>query len=282
MTTNAELTGQTIAVTGANSGIGLAATAALSAMGATVIMVCRSPQRAAAARDSVLATQPNGSIEIAQIDLSSLDSVRQGSAALLERHDKIHGLINNAAIWLPQRTQTEQGTEAMWATNVLGPFLLTERLLPALRAADGSRIINLTSSVARGLDLDDPEFKDRTYSGIAAYGQSKQANRMWTWDLADRHEGGGITANAVHPGGVGTSLARHHDNWFGKAFDFWGKWLARTPAKGAQTAVWLAASPQAEGHTGKYWVDRKVRRCPHRNPEAIARLREVCLAATAG
>jgi len=271
-----------MAITGANSGIGLAAAAALSARGASVIMICRSLQRGEAARDALLEHQPAGSLEIAQIDLASMDSVRRGSDAILERHGEIHALINNAAIWLPDRTETSEGIEAMWATNVLGPFLLTERLLPALKAAGGARIVNLTSTVARGLDLADPQFQNRPYSGIGAYGQSKQANRMWTWDLAERHAPDSITANAVHPGGVGTSLGRHHDNWFGKAFDFWGKWLARTPAKGADTAVWLAASREAANRTGEYWVDRRVRRCPHRDPAAIAQLRDLCLTTTAG
>jgi NAD(P)-dependent dehydrogenase (short-subunit alcohol dehydrogenase family) len=279
---DADLSGKVMVVTGANSGIGKAASAALSAMGATVVMVCRSQERGEAAMADIRSATADAQLELACIDLSDLASVRTGAAAIAERHPAIHSLVNNAAVWMPDRRENATGTELMWATNVLGPFLLTERLMPSLRAAAPARIVNLTSALSRGLNIDDPEFKDRPYAGMTAYAQSKQANRMWTYDLAQRGADVGITANAVHPGGVGTNLGRYYEGWFGKAFSFWGKWLARTPERGADSAVWLAASPDAAGVSGAYVVDRRVRRCPHRDPETIARLRTVCLEATAG
>lgn len=275
-----DLRERVVVITGANSGIGKAATAALSALGAHVVMVCRNPERGGAARADILSQHPAAQLSLAIIDLSDLDSVRLGATKLRKRFPGIHVLINNAAIWLPNRATTPTGTEMMWATNVLGPFLLTELLIPSLVAAAPARIINLTSVVARNLDLNDPEFVDRPYTHFSAYGQSKQANRMWTWDLAQRHADAGVVAHAVHPGGVGTNLGQHHDNLFGRAFDFWGKWFARTPKKGADTVVWLAASEEGAAHSGEYWVDRRRRTCPHRDPDAIIRLRALCTLAT--
>jgi NAD(P)-dependent dehydrogenase (short-subunit alcohol dehydrogenase family) len=271
-----------VVITGANSGIGKAATAALSALGAHVVMVCRDPERAASAQADILSQHPAAQLSVAIIDLSDLDSVRVGATKLRQQVPAIDVLINNAAIWLPNRQTTPTGTEMMWATNVLGPFLLTELLMPSLYAATPSRIINLTSVLARNLDLDDPEFVDRPYTYFSAYGQSKQANRMWTWDLAQRHADAGVVANAVHPGGVGTNLGQHHNKLFRAAFDFWGKCFARTPQKGADTVVWLAACAEGATHSGEYWVDRRRQACPHRDPDAITRLREMCALATGG
>lgn len=279
---DADLTGNVAVVTGANSGIGLATASALAAMGAQVVMVCRSAERGQAAIDDIQSVQPDARLELAQIDLSDFESIRAGTDAILRRHSAIHVLVNNAALWLPDRRENPAGVELIWATNVLGPYLLTERLRVGLRAGAPARVVNVTSVMVRGMDLDDPEFETRTYNGLTAYGQSKRANRMWSWDLAQRLADDGITVNAIHPGGVGTNLGRHHPGWFGWAFTFWGRWLARTPEKGADTVVWLSASPDVAGETGQYWVDRRARNCPYRDPAEISRLRSLCEAATAG
>ena len=278
---DADLTGKVAVVTGANSGIGKATTAGLAALGATVVLACRSQVRGQAAVDEIQAEQPDARLILALLDLSDLASVHACADHLLDTQPALHILVNNGAIWLPERQENAAGVELTWATNVLGPFALTQRLIPRLVTSAPARIVNVSSVMARGLDLDDVGYVRRSYGGMAAYGQSKQANRMWTWALAQRLTGTGVTANALHPGGVGTSLGRHHTGLMGWGFQFWGRWLARSPAAGADTVIWLAASPDAEGETGRYWMDRRSLSRTHIQPDAIARLWDTCATQTA-
>ena len=122
-------------------------------------------------------------------------------------------LVNNAGTWLTRREETDEGIERTWATNMLGYFLLTEALRPLLARSAPARVVNVASELAHDLDLSDVEFERRPYEGVTAYAQSKQANRMWTWALARRLEGTGVTANAMHPGGVNTPLFRKGGGW---------------------------------------------------------------------
>jgi NAD(P)-dependent dehydrogenase (short-subunit alcohol dehydrogenase family) len=267
----ADLSGKTYLVTGATAGIGKEIARGLLALGARVVVACRSLERGEALRREL-----GERLDLLELDLGDLASVRAGAARFARESTRLHGLVNNAGVWLTQRTLGPQGHELTFATNVLGHHLLTSELLPLLERAAPSRIVTVASSLAYGLDLDDLMFERRPYGdGMAAYAQSKQANRMLTWALAEPLRARGVTANALHPGMVRTELARDAHGvagFFGRLFFRFG----RTPAKGADTAVWLAASPEVEGVSGKLWKDRKEQRCELRDPAQLEALWAKC------
>jgi NAD(P)-dependent dehydrogenase (short-subunit alcohol dehydrogenase family) len=271
-----KLSGKTCLVTGANAGIGKEIARGLLRQGATVVMACRSPERGAAARDELAASTGNPAAVLMPVDLSSQAQIRSFAAEFAMRHPLLHVLVNNAGIWNQQRELTGEGIESTWATNVLGYFLLTELLREPLARAGGARVVSVASEFARGLDLADVQFERRSYSGISAYAQSKQANRMWTWALARRLQGSGVTANVLHPGGVNTTLFRKAGGALGAVASLYGAVMGRTPEAGADTAVWLASSPELEGRSGAFYADRQERACRFRNPTDEERLWELC------
>lgn len=246
-----DLSGQLSLVTGASAGIGKEIARDLASLGAEVLLGCRSTGRGEAAAREIAKTVPGARLRVEQVDVSSQASIRALAERL--RDVPLRILVNNAGIWAERREKSVDGIELTWATNVLGYFLLTELLRPGM-ADRGGRIVNVASAYAHGLDLTDVEFDRREWSASAAYAQSKQANRMWTWALARRLEGTRLTANAMHPGAVSTNLLR-------KGFGMSG----RTPEEGADTASWLAADRALEGVSGKFFMDRHERRCEFRN-----------------
>jgi NAD(P)-dependent dehydrogenase (short-subunit alcohol dehydrogenase family) len=264
----ADLSGRTCLVTGGNAGIGKAIARELARMRARVILACRSAERGEAARREIAAETANPEVEVMLVDLSRQASIREFARTLRGRHPALHVLVNNAGVWLQRRQESGEGIEMTWATNVLAYFLLTDLLLPALEKAPRARIVNVASELAGDLDLSDVEFKTRPYGGRTAYAQSKQADRMLTWALARRLPGSGVTANAMHPGFVSTELFSKAGGLLGAAASFLAKLQARRPDEGADTAVWLAASPDVEGRSGAYWIDRQERACPFRDPAA--------------
>jgi NAD(P)-dependent dehydrogenase (short-subunit alcohol dehydrogenase family) len=277
-----DLSGRVCVVTGANSGIGKETARGLARQGATVVMACRSAERGEAARREIAEDTGNPRVELMVVDLASQAGVRGFASALLDRHPKIHVLVNNAGIWLNRRQEGPDGIELTWATNVLGYFLLTELLLDAVKRAAPSRIVNVASELAGDLDLGDVEFKRRTYRGISAYSQSKQANRMATWALHRRLEGAGVTANAMHPGGVNTPLFRKGGGLAGLAGAAYAQLMAKSPAEGADTVVWLASSRDVEGTGGRFWVDRRDVPCRFRDYAGEEDLWRLLASMTAG
>jgi NAD(P)-dependent dehydrogenase (short-subunit alcohol dehydrogenase family) len=271
-----DLRGRTCLVTGANSGIGLAAATALARQGARLVMVCRDATRGEAARQAIASQTGNPAVELVLADLGHQAAVHRAADALVERGDPIHVLLNNAGVWLTEREETPDGIERTWATNVLAYFLLTERLLPLLKRGAPARVVNVASELAGELELDDVEFRRRRYRGVAAYSQSKQANRMWTWALARRLEGSGVTASAMHPGGVNTPLFRKGGGWKGMVGDAFARTMGKTPEEGADTAVWLAASPEVEGVSGRFFIDRREKPCRFRDREGEEALWALC------
>jgi NAD(P)-dependent dehydrogenase (short-subunit alcohol dehydrogenase family) len=270
------LAGRSVLVTGASSGIGRATALALAAEGARVLMVCRDAARGEAARREAVERSGNPDVEVLLADLASQADVRRLAAELLSRRQALHVLVNNAGILEPRRRLGPDGIELTWATNVLGYFLLTTLLQGRLRECAPSRIVNVASELAGGLDLDDVEFQRRPYAGQAAYAQSKQADRMLTWATARRLSDAGVAANAMHPGGVHTPLLARFSGLQGAAADAWARSVGRTPEQGADTVVWLAASPEVEGVSGRFWIDRRQVACRFRDEAQEERLFARC------
>ena len=258
------MNGKVCVVTGATSGIGKAAAAALARQGAQVVLVGRDRGRAeaAAAEMGAVSTVPP-KVEIA--DLTSMEQVRAlaGRLASLERIDV---LINNAGLVLGERRVTQDGFEHVFAVNHLAPFLLTNLLLPKLTGSAPARVITVTSDAhsAASLDLDDPSL-EHGWNSWRSYANSKLANILFTRELARRLDGTGVTANCAHPGVVRTGFGRES-----RPLLRFGLTLARpfllSPERGADTIVYLASSPDVAGETGGYYVKRQ-----RREPSAAAR-----------
>ena len=247
-----DLHGKLALVTGGNAGIGKEVARDLARLGAEVVLGCRSPERGEAAREEIGKSVPGARLRVEHVDLSNQHSIRTFADRLLREVPAVDVLVNNAGIWAERKAKSPDGIELTFATNVLGYFLLTELLRPRLGGT--ARIVNVASAYAHGLELDDVEFERRPWSAAAAYAQSKQANRMWTWALARRLAGSGVTANAMHPGAVSTQLLR-------KGFGMSG----RSPEQGADTASWLCADRSVGGVTGRFFMDRHERVCEFRD-----------------
>jgi NAD(P)-dependent dehydrogenase (short-subunit alcohol dehydrogenase family) len=278
----ADLSGRTCLVTGANSGIGKETARQLAGLGAHVVLACRSSERGQAARDEIVHDTGNEKVELAVVDLAVQQSIRDFGQDFRHRYTALHVLVNNAGTWSNRREESAEGIEVTWATNALAYFLLTELLLDLIERSAPARIVNVASELAGDLDLGDVEFRRRQYGGVAAYSQSKQANRMWTWALARRLQGTGVTANAMHPGGVNTPLFRKGGGFKGLLGSVYGKVLGKSPSEGADTIVWLAASPDVESESGKFWIDRAEARCRFRGTEAEEALWSLCASMTHG
>jgi retinol dehydrogenase 14 len=251
---------RTCLITGANSGIGKVTARALAASGATVIMVCRDRARGEAARAEICRVTNTDRVELLIADLSEQRQIRQLAADVKERFSELHVLINNAGIWNDKRELTADGYETTWALNHLAYFLLTDELMNLLKASAPARIINVSSDYHKlgHIDFDDIQLGEG-YSGGRAYGQSKLANVIFTYELARRLKGTRVTANCLHPGAVNTNFFNNVKGLFGM-LTWVGKPFLRSPAKGAETVVWLASSPEVEGVSGKYFFDRREKR----------------------
>lgn len=198
-------------------------------------------------------------------------------AQVLADTGRIDVLVNNAGIWSERRKVSPDGVELVWATNVLGYFLVTDLLLPQLRAAGKARVVNVASQLAGDLDLSDVQLERRPWSGRLAYAQSKQADRMLTWALARRLAGTGVSANAMHPGFVATEIFGKGGGLVSLFASLYAKLRGRRPEEGADTVVWLAASPDVEGRSGLFWIDRQERRCRFRDEPGEEALWALCL-----
>jgi NAD(P)-dependent dehydrogenase (short-subunit alcohol dehydrogenase family) len=278
----ADLSGRTCLVTGASSGIGKETARQLAGLGARVILACRNAERGQAARDEIARETGNEALELGVVDLAVQRSIRDFARDFRRRHGALHVLVNNAGTWSNRREETSEGIEVTWATNALAYSLLTELLLDLLTGSAPARIVNVASQLAGDLGLGDVEFRRRRYGGVKAYSQSKQANRMWTWALARRLEGTGVTANAMHPGGVNTSLFGKGGGIKGLLGSAYGKLFGKSPADGADTVVWLAASADVEGENGKFWIDRSETPCRFRGTEGEEALWSLCASMTPG
>ncbi|MGH9876930.1 MAG: SDR family oxidoreductase [Nitrososphaerales archaeon] len=259
-------------MTGANSGIGKATALGLSKMGATVVMVCRDRTRGEEALAEIKAASTNSSLDLMLSDLSSQASIRRLAKDFQEKYKQLHVLVNNAGVAPMKRSLTVDGLETTFAVNHLAPFLLTNLLLDVLKASAPSRIVNVSSSAHMRSKMDFDDLQGQKNFGVfRAYSQSKLANVLFTYELARKLEGTGVTVNAVHPGVVRTNLGRDSTGIVRLGFSVMQPFL-KTPEQGAATSVYLASSPEVEGVTGKYFVNKKeVSSSKESYGEAVAR-----------
>jgi NAD(P)-dependent dehydrogenase (short-subunit alcohol dehydrogenase family) len=255
-----DLTGQNAIVTGANTGIGFETARVLALRGAHVIMACRDADKAEAALKRIVASGAASEerLEIGDLDLSSLDSVRGFAAGFEGSGRPLHLLINNAGIMIPMRRETQDGFEAHFGINHLGHFLLTNLLLGPLRAAGGARVVCVSSSAmqfsALTDEFDDLDWKARKWSGMRSYGDSKLMNAMFSVELNERFGGEGIVSNALHPGIIGTELGRDQP-WWMNMVGLLMLPVAKSIPQGAATTVLVATSPAYAKRGGLYFGD---------------------------
>ena len=280
MTTTPEparpMAGRTVLVTGGTGGIGGATATALAARGARVGVVGRDLARVEAAVGRIHAA--GGEADAFVADLSVQREVRRLAEEVLAAYPRLDVLVNNAGGYWAHRHTKEDGLERTFALNHLAPFLLTNLLLPRLQASAPARVVTVSSGahMTGRIDFDDLQ-GERGYGGQRAYGQSKLANVMFTYELARRLEGTGVTATVLHPGVVRTAFAREDS---GRLMGL-GLPLARpfmkSPEKGARTSVFLASSPEVEAVTGQYFVNERPARSSRASYDqaAAARLWDV-------
>lgn len=244
-------------VTGANAGMGRVTALALAQQNFEVVLLCRNRQKGEAALYDIRRKAGHEAVHLVLCDLSSQAHLRRAAAEIKARFPVIDVLVNNAGAINGSYTETVDGLETTWAVNHLAYFLLTNLLLENLKAAPSARIVNLASRAeAFGtMNWDDVNGR-RGYLGTKAYGQSKLANILFTNALARRLVGTRVAVNAVHPGAVRSEFGRTGGGWFGTVFSTFG-FLMRSSEKGAETAIWLATSPEVEGVTGRYFSDKK-------------------------
>ncbi len=255
------LTGKTAVVTGANSGLGLATTRELARKGATVIMACRNHAKAEAAADRLRRELATDDIHVESMDLADLDTIAAGAARIADAHPKIDILCNNAGVMALPLRRTAQGLEMQIGTNHFGHFALTGHLLPQLQAAPAARIVN-TASLAhtwtRGMDFGDLNWEHRRYRKWEAYGQSKLANLLFTFELHRRlrPSGSPLASLAAHPGYAATHLQAAGPEMEGSrlalaAMQLGNGLLAQSADQGAEPILFAAAMATAQG--GEYY-----------------------------
>jgi len=248
-----DLKGKTCLITGATQGIGLASAIGIARTGARTVMVGRDRERGERAVEQTKTASGNPDVSLLLADLSSQGSIRKLAAEFKARHDRLHVLLNNAGGVFVKRTLTVDGIETTFAVNHLAYFLLTELLLDVLEASAPSRIVNVSSAAHGGgrIDFDDLQHEKR-WSSFKAYSDSKLANVLFTYELARRLAGTGVTANCLHPGVVTTGFGKNNPGLPRALITLAGPFML-SPEKGARTSIYLATSPEVEGVTGKYF-----------------------------
>jgi len=266
--------GKVCIVTGANSGIGKATSLGLAQMGATVVMVCRDRTKGEEAQNEIKTKSGNDAVDLMLAELSSQDSIRQLVENFQQHYTQLHVLINNAGGVNLSRRDTVDGFEMTFAVNYLAPFLLTNLLLDKLKASAPARIVNVSSESHESgyIKMDNLQL-EKKYRLMRAYGQSKLALVLFTYELARRLQGTGVTANCLHPGFVATNIGQSGVGRVGRSivkliFSSFGI----SPEEGAKTSIYLASSPDIEGVTGKYFVKSiPVRSAPISYDESLQR-----------
>jgi NAD(P)-dependent dehydrogenase (short-subunit alcohol dehydrogenase family) len=256
------LDGATVLVTGATDGLGKRVALELARRGARVLLHGRSEERAAATAREIRDETDNDDLRFYLADFSSLGEVRALAGKVSSEHDRLHVLVNNAGVIVPERKLSVDGYELTFAVNYLSHFLLTNLLIPLLQDSAPSRIVNVASTGQSPVDFDDPML-ERGYGAMRAYTQSKLAQIMFTFSLDDRLRGTGVAVNALHPATLMDTKMVHET--FG--------YTASTVEEGADATVRLAASPELEGVTGRYFEGTHEGRANRQARDAEARRR---------
>lgn len=252
--------GKKVVITGPTKGIGRVTAVELAKKGADMILVARDEGRARELANEV------GGADVFIGDLSSVSEVKRIGDEIVKKHDRIDVLVNNAGALLMKRETTVDGYEKTFATNHLAYFVLTDKLLPALKNAPSARIVNVASEAHRqgSIDFDDLMFEER-WSGMKAHFSSKLANILFTAELARRLEGTKVTANSLHPGAIASGFAINNKGLVALGWKIISPFLL-TSEKGARTSIFLASDPSVDGVTGKYFE-----KCAEKKPSRKAR-----------
>jgi NAD(P)-dependent dehydrogenase (short-subunit alcohol dehydrogenase family) len=256
------MSGKICVVTGANSGIGKETALGLAQMGARVIMVCRNAEKAKAALEEIRRESGSSQVDLLIADMSSQASVRALAEQIQQKYPRLDVLVNNAGGAAPARTLSADGIEMTLATNHLGAALLTLLLLDLLKASAPSRIVNVSSTEAQSpsrLDMNDLQFERRKYGPVAAYRQSKLLMNAFTFELARRLAGTGVTANCLHPGAVATNIWNPDllPPLIGRLILAVVKPFLLNSKQGAAVSLYLATSPEVAQVSGEYFVKSK-------------------------
>jgi retinol dehydrogenase 12 len=251
-----------VLITGATNGIGEIAAIELARMGAQVVVVSRNEGKCRRTVETIQRETGNDKAAYLAADLSSLQDIRQLADNFLAQYGKLHVLLNNAGAYFQERRESVDGYEMTFALNHLNYFLLTHLLLDRLKetaSEDGeARIVNVSSEAHRfsapGINFDDLQ-RTQKFEGFRVYGESKLMNVMFTYELARRLQDSNVTVNALHPGFVRTGFGKNNDGIVGKLLGL-AQIFARSPQKGAETSIYLAASPDVKGISGKYFADK--------------------------
>jgi NAD(P)-dependent dehydrogenase (short-subunit alcohol dehydrogenase family) len=282
MASDETMKGRVCLVTGATSGIGKVTAQALAGMGATVIVVGRNQTKARAVVDEIRQATGNTDLELFLADLSVQQQVRALAEAVLTRYPHIHVLINNAGAVYRKRSLSADGIEMTFAVNHLAYFLLTNLLLDRLKADAPARIVNVASDAHKNAKIPfDDLNSERHYRGFKVYGQTKLANILFTYELARRLKGSGVTANCLHPGLIATGFGHNDGGLLSLGLRLVTPFIKK-PEQGAETSIYLASSPEVEGVSGQYFVDKKsIKSSPASYDEdAARRLWEISAAMT--
>jgi NAD(P)-dependent dehydrogenase (short-subunit alcohol dehydrogenase family) len=266
------MTGKTVLVTGATSGIGLEASVALARLGATVVIVARNSAKGQHALGDVKTRSASNRVSLLLCDFSSMASVRALAAAFRASHDRLDVLVNNAGAISQERQVTVDGFELTFAVNHLASFLLTHLLLDQLERSAPARIVNVASAAhgSAGMDFDNLQFEHGGYSLLKAYNRSKLANVLFTNELARRLDAARVTANSLHPGVVATNIWNNIP-WFLQPLILPLRLFMISAERGGDTIVYLAASADVEGKTGGYYVkNRPVKPAPLALDQTVA------------
>ncbi len=255
------MTGKTVLVTGGTGGIGIAAATALATLGARVGITGRDRDRAMLAATAITRESGNPAVNVFVADMSSQTEVRRLATEVLSAYPRLDVLLNNVGGFWAHRHATADALEHTFALNHLAPFLLTSLLLERLKTSAPARVVTVSSGAhTQGrIDFDDP-MGQRDYSGHRAYNQSKLANVMFTYELARRLEGSGVTANALHPGMTSTAFSAEDPAQAMALIVLAIRPFMKSPQKGADTAVYLASSPEVDRVTGRYYANRKPKK----------------------
>ncbi len=255
---NPTMEGKICLITGGTSGIGKSTAQVLAKMGATVVIVGRNAPKTAQVVEEIRAGSGNKNVDSLLADLSSQQEVRRLADAFKSKYPRLHVLLNNAGAAIRQRQLSVDGIEMTFALNHLAHFLLTNLLLDIIKVSAPARIINVSSDAHTSGKIEFDNLQGERAYGFKTYGNSKLANILFTMELARRLEGTGVTVNALHPGLVATNFGKNSGGVIAALFGIIAPLVALSPAKGAETSIYLASSPSVDGITGKYFYRSQV------------------------